>query len=391
MLFQILDNKGECAAVYANGKLHPDISDEMTHTWSYSTHLRAKKIEYARLYAQGKTLDEVCPPELISDWTEASNKLLAHYRAVHTARINLQEHCFYDIVPADVLSEYCALKERICEHVFENTKKPAIYDFCEELEKVLLDIGSVKLNLDWSSVRALSFMDRYKGQIERLKNVEPYCRFDLFGTRTGRLTIKSGNFPILNFNSDLRSVVKPNNDWFVEFDFNAAELRMLMLLNGSVQPVGDVHAWNVANVMTGSPTRSEAKRAAFSWLYDDKKQDARLEAAYGVEDVRKKYWDGQKVTTMYGREIPSDRHHSLSYIIQSSMSDYFMRKVIRVHKLLENKKSNIAFTIHDSIVIDLDDSDRELILEIKEIMMEEDFLVNIKIGKNYGNLKEVNL
>ena len=391
MLFQVLDNKGECAAVYAENQLFDDLTDEMTHTWARSVHLRNKKVECAYLYAEGKTLDEVCPPELTDRWIDASNRLRAHYRAVHIAKIDLSEHCFYDMVPKQFLLEYCALKTQICEHVFANYEKPKMYDFYDSLQEVLTDIGTVKLNLNWSNVKALSMMDKYKGQVQRLKGLSSHCRYDLFGTKTGRLTIKPGNFPILNFNSDLRAVVEPNNDWLVELDFNAAELRMLMLLNGSVQPVGDVHAWNMVHTIPTATTRSDAKRAAFSWLYDDRKHDPKLEAVYGTDSVREKYWDGEKVTNFYGRVITSDRHHSLSYIIQSSMSDYFMKKVIRVHELLKDKKSSIAFTVHDSLVIDLCNKERELILQVKKIMMEEDFLVNIKIGKDYGNLKEVNL
>ena len=61
-------------------------------------------------------------------------------------------------------------------------------------------------------------------------------------------------------------------------------------------------------------------------------------------------------------------------------------------KLLHSRKSFISFLIHDSVVIDLDKSERHLVQEITEIFAKTDFskfLVNMKAGKNYGEMKEI--
>ena len=61
-------------------------------------------------------------------------------------------------------------------------------------------------------------------------------------------------------------------------------------------------------------------------------------------------------------------------------------------KLLENRKSSVAFTLHDSVVLDFAKEDRDLVREIKNIFETTrygQFLSTIQIGKNFGEMKEL--
>ena len=64
----------------------------------------------------------------------------------------------------------------------------------------------------------------------------------------------------LTMDRKYRRVIEPTNDFFVELDFNAAELRTLIALQGKNQPAEDIHEWNVKNVYRGLVTREEAKK-----------------------------------------------------------------------------------------------------------------------------------
>ena len=106
------------------------------------------------------------------------------------------------------------------------------------------------------------------------------------------------------------------------------------------------------------------------------------------------YWDGENVKTMFGREIEADRKHALNYIIQSTTADLVLRQVIKVHDMLRDKQSFIAFTIHDNIVLDMTDEERYNIpMMIEEFSNTQlgKFLVNVKAGKDFGNLRTLNL
>ena len=72
----------------------------------------------------------------------------------------------------------------------------------------------------------------------------------------------------------------------------------------------------------------------------------------------------------------------------------FLRQILKINELLKDKQSFIAFCVHDSFIIDLAREERNLIYEIAEKFSQTnfgDFKVNIKIGKNYGEMKEVRL
>jgi len=59
---------------------------------------------------------------------------------------------------------------------------------------------------------------------------------------------------------------------------------------------------------------------------------------------------------------------------------------------LEGAKSYVAFPIHDSIVLDLSVEDKEKLPEIIDIFSNTvlgKFMVNVNVGKNFGQLKRL--
>jgi DNA polymerase I-like protein with 3'-5' exonuclease and polymerase domains len=225
------------------------------------------------------------------------------------------------------------------------------------------------------------------------KNV-PKIAYNPYGTITGRLGVQSGSFPILNVSREARRAILPNNDCFVELDFNAAELRVLLALNGKDQPENDIHEWNAKNVFKESLDRDEIKKKTFSWLYNPKAVDKTLETCYNKERVKEKYFDGSHVNTTFGRKIEADDHHALNYIVQSTTSDLFLKQAIKIWKILKGRRSNVAFTIHDSLIMDYHLSDKELIKDLIEEFSNTElgkFKVNVSGGKNFGNMKKMDL
>ena len=153
MLFQALDDKNQCVGVYANGKLvYNEIPPDLTRTWRYSQFLKHQNIEYARFYCGGKTLSEVCPEYLKNDWNRVSSKLEAFMKSFKTAKVNLNDNCFFDLVPERFLIDFCEVKNKITEHVFDTYEKPGDYDFLVRLDKLVTDIAYQKLNIDKSAL-----------------------------------------------------------------------------------------------------------------------------------------------------------------------------------------------------------------------------------------------
>lgn len=396
MLFQTLDNKKECIGVYYDGKLYFDreLPKGISETWAYASFLRDREIRYGYLQCGGKSLDNVCPSHLKEQWETTCDKLKAFHRSFHEAKVDLNENCFFDLVPERFLLKFCDVKNKITKHVFENYEKPRNYNFLVELSKVLCEIESQKLNIDLSSLKKQMHEFKTRQACKRLAGSEPYIKYDMFGTKTGRLTTRKNSFPILTLSKEHRSVLKPRNDWLIEFDFNAAELRTLLALSGKEQPQEDLHKWNVNNVYRGLMSRREAKQRIFAWLYNPESKDHLSEQAYDRKSVAQKYFNGVQVSTFCGRVIPADKHHALNYIIQSTASDLFLNRMIDVHDFLKDKKSFVSFCLHDSLVIDFVESEKHLIPELKKIFSETElgnFMVSVSAGKNFGSMERLKI
>ena len=117
-----------------------------------------------------------------------------------------------------------------------------------------------------------------------------------------------------------------------------------------------------------------------------------LNREYNREETVKKYYRDGIITTEFGRVMESDDHHSMNRLVQSTSSDLFLRQMIEVDKILEGKKTYIAFSVHDSLMLDLADEDKGLLPEIIEVFGDTPFgkyLVNVSAGKHYGKMEKV--
>ena len=394
MLFQALDDKGKCAGFYSDGSLtfeRSPLQENHTATWDYSVHLGNHPVEYARLYCGGKSLADACPEWQSKNWERLTKKLLAYFRSFSSAKVDLDEHCFYKLVPERFLLEFFDAKNEITRHVLENTEKPKNYDFLVGLSRVVADISQQKLFLDRNVLKPQLASKRARDFWKKIET-QNRIQYNIFGTKTGRLTTKKSSFPILTLDSSFRSVIKPANDWLVELDFNAAELRTLLGLSGVEQPTEDIHEWNIKNVFKKKMTREAAKKRVFAWLYNPTSEDVELAKIYDRDKVLQKYYSGGQVHTFCDRTIPSDDYHALNYIVQSTTSDLFLRRMIEVHEMLKGKQSRILFSVHDSFVLDMAHSERHLVKDIVDVFANTElgkFKVNVKAGKDFGNMKEI--
>jgi hypothetical protein len=395
LIFQVLDSKADCVGYYANNVIHPDrIPPLEGGTWDYSPHLRGDRYEIARIYSHGATITDVCPEDMKADWEKIKKALKSCLKAFNTSRLSLEENCFYDAVPEYFLYQYLESTNRITQHVLDTYPRPENYDFMYNLVEMLMDIRSRYIDVDVNPIKHLLSSVRGQNFHRTLSTVRHVCDYNPWGTVTGRLATNPNSLPILTMNKEFRACIKPTNDYLVELDFNAAELRVLLSLAGVEQPKNDIHNWNVKNIFDGNLSREEAKVKTFAWLYSSK-ENKQLERLYNKDLVRNKYWDGCKITTDYGRIIENvDEHHALNYIVQSTTIDMVHEQAYKVYELLKGRKSHIAFLIHDAVYIDLADEDRYEILNLLDTFKKtryDMFKVNVSAGKNLGEMKELKL
>ncbi len=328
MYFQNIDDKRECLGVFFDSPWGRELVfekidlEEFSRTWKYSESLRDySHLEFAWLYVEGKPLSSVCPDSIKAQWESACCKLEAYKKSLSTAKVSLTENCIFDVIPKKFLLNYLYLKNEITRSVFDKYSKPRNYDHLLGTHKMIEEIRFQTVNVDRRAVRMKSFKKKVRTFAKDLNKKGSSIRYNLFGTKTGRLTTERGSFPILTLDKDLREFIKPNNDAFLEIDFNAAELRTLLALSGKEQPNEDIHDWNIKNIFRTSMTREEAKKRVFSWLYNPDTKDPNLNQVYDRASIKREYWDGSSVTTPFHRKIESDEHHSINYVLQSTTSD----------------------------------------------------------------------
>jgi hypothetical protein len=395
MYFQTIDDKQECIGVYKDGALFFDENPgDLKKTWKYSGTLHDPDIEFAWLYCSGEDLEIACPEELKEQYESAAAKLRAYKRSFELAKVDLNEHCFFDLVPHDFLVKFLDVKTQITQHVFETRGRPDNYDHLAAIHKLLYKIKYQPLNVSAEGCREVFLKSSLRGEAKKYLKKKNYIDYNLFGTVTGRLTTQPQSFPILTMRKELRCMLKPHNDWFLSLDYNGAEVRTLLALSGQPQPEIDIHTWNLQNILKRVDIpREEAKTIFFSWLYNP---DSKLISTeyYDREKVLDTWYRGGYIYTPFDRKIKVDDRRAFNYLIQSTTSDLVMERASKIDAFLRDHKSFISHIVHDEIVIDLCNDEREIVPEIKEIFSNNQlgkYIVNLNAGQNYLDLNELSL
>ena len=398
MYFQAIDDKTSCVGVYCDGHLifdEPEMpkSFKNSKTWKHSGSITDDSVKYGWIVSGGKNLHEACPDYLKEKFTKQQKKMLAFKKSFDIAKIDFRQHCFFDLVPHDFLKEFLEIKNQITQHVFENNETPKTYEHLAAVEKLLYKIRYRELKVNVKDCRGLMANFNFRSAANKTLNNSKYIDYNLFGTVTGRLSTYPGSFPILTMGKELRMLVKPQNDWFLALDYNGAEVRTLLSLLGEEQPEHDIHDWNAKNIFDTRLDRDVAKKRFFAWLYNPRSDDIKSDL-YDREKILELYWDNNTLVTPYDRELTVDRDRALNYCLQSTCADTISDRMNKIHAFLQDKKSKIAFSVHDEVVIDVTDDEKKYIPEIIELFSNNKlgkFSATVKAGRDFGNLKRLNL
>lgn len=401
MIFQTLDDKSDCVGIYTHNSLifDPDqFPDSLSKTWKYAPYLRDLDVDYVSLYLEGGKIADNIPEYLQDDWEDVSRKVQAFKRSLSISKVDTFENCFFDLVPQRFLMEFCEVKNKICEHILKTIEKPKRYKFYKHISMMLGDIAAQPIKINTREVKSLAKVPKLANQAKAILASPPHVSYNQFGTKTGRLTTKRGSFPILTLNKAFRSAILPTNDYYLELDFNGAEVRTLLGLLEKPQPDDDVHDYHLQEVFTDLVSREDAKVAFFSWLYGAKSSDMRAQADklasfYEKDLLLNKYWDGSTVRTPFGKQISdTSRHHALNYLVQSTAAELTLKQALKLEHVLKKHScgSTVAFLIHDAVVLDMKNEDEHLINTLVSLMTSTNFgkfKVNIKRGKTLGSMR----
>ena len=134
-----------------------------------------------------------------------------------------------------------------------------------------------------------------------------------------------------------------------------------------------------------------AKRKFWKWAYNENNHHKDLEAIYKRAEIKEKYFDGEYVSTIFGRKLKATPSNAFNYIIQSTANDILCKKAVAINTYLDGKKSFTSFLLHDSIVFDMNAEDKKLVNFLVSFFGETLFgkyKVNAKLGSNFGEMVE---
>ena len=250
-----------------------------------------------------------------------------------------------------------------------------------EQQKIIFDFNNVNMS-----------SEKCRRGTDKVKRCSNKIIYNPWKSATGRLTTEGNSFPILTLNKELRSGIRPQNDVFVELDYNAAEIRVLLGLLGQKQPTEDIHEWISENIFDNKYNREQTKKKVFAWLYNPNAKNKRLNSFLDRDKIYQKYFHNDCVLTPFFRKIPVERDKAVNYLVQSSASDMLLNAAMKINKILNNKKSFVAFCIHDSIIIDMSAEERNLIDDMSTSFSKTlfgDVKANLSIGKDFGHMRRV--
>ena len=76
---------------------------------------------------QGRNITDCCPEDLCNELQATQRKMKAYLKSFTIAKVNMADHCVFDLIPHDFLVRFCDIKNKITEHVFEEYEKPDNY------------------------------------------------------------------------------------------------------------------------------------------------------------------------------------------------------------------------------------------------------------------------
>ena len=207
------------------------------------------------------------------------------------------------------------------------------------------------------------------------------------------------NFVALKHDNGERDTFEPDNDFFVEMDYDGYHPRLI----GDIvdyQFDGNVHT-TLAEIYFKSkkitPAQyKESKTLTFKQIYGGiDKKNLHHPFFKKTQDFINIIWDefNRKGEVKCGSYTISKKDHPkihsqklFNYYIQATETETNIRKMKVIQDYLKDKKTRLVLYIYDAFIFDVAKSDGKEILTELEAMLSEKFPVKIKAGKHYGAL-----
>ena len=323
------------------------------------------------------------------DIKSLDNACIRYYYSKHNTLSNV--NCFIPI------SKHYEMCEAIFNMALPIIKQYTLSDTTFQFNN--FRTANVFYNIETSGIKVDKncFIDYYQGKLTNpqfsLNRSKIYTQYNLY-TTTSRPsnTFNSINFAALHKDDGERTCFKPENDKFIELDFQGYHPRLIGEMIGFDFPK-DKNTYDVLGEMLDVSAHA-AKELTFKQLYGGVWSEYRNKPFF--KDVLK-YTDSIWDTYQYGGSFKCEnkifmpdanmtRSKLFNYIVQSKETSTNVQLLELVFNKLEGKKTKLVLYTYDAFLFDYSNEDGDIIQDIINIL---EYPVNIKQGKTYHGLEKL--
>ena len=231
-----------------------------------------------------------------------------------------------------------------------------------------------------------------------IKNNRIYTSYNLYNITSRPTNAFNGiNFLAFNKENGSRAAFIPENDAFIEFDFDGYHIRLIAnLLNLSIPNNESIHVilgrqYFGKEELTPEEYQ-ESKKITFRQLYNGIEPEYKyIELFKHVDELVQAIWIEYKrkgsIILPNGRKIKIDNptpQKLLNYYVQCLETVNNVKKLTALKELFKGKKSKVVLVVYDSMLIDYSAEDGKGFLgQIKAVLEEGNYKVKAQKGDNY--------
>ncbi len=256
------------------------------------------------------------------------------------------------------------------------------YSFYDELEDILFDLEATPLKIDRKILES-----HYKHILFSVEDDMLYQYHTLNKYRPSN-SFNNINLYALNKSTDVRKMIVPNNDMFINLDYKACHISLLFNKLG-ISLDGDIYELLSYELYGNRDRRDDIKSMVFKIFFSEELYYSENNGYFAyILNFKEKLLSEIKSNSVY---LPIINQNIESI---TKVSDFFqlyetLNNVFKIKKLLsyiKGYKTKLILYTYDSFLLDFDKSELFLLKGIKEILEEMNLKVSMSVGYNYLEL-----
>ena len=306
-----------------------------------------------------------------------------------------------EIIPISKHKEYC---DEVSDKILKWAQKdlnPLIDDDGWFENSGALDKVNAFYNIEKNGVKVSNNVcDIFDVRVKKhISNGKLYSNYNLT-TTTGRPSNAFGTVNFAALPPEKRKAIVPENDYLVEYDFDAYHLRLIADLVDYKFDENSVHEHLAEHY---DCSYEESKQRTFKLLYGgiDKQTREKVPFFRKVHEYINSKWNeinthNYVYTDIYRRKLTYNNYEDLNrnkvfnYLIQALETESNIKKILKVQDYLLNKNTKLVLYGYDSFLFDFSQQDGvETLKDIKSILEEGKHFTKSKMGLNYGEMQDI--